>query len=330
MNHSPVEVLPRLSIVVPVYRSAEVLPALVEQIGAAMAASDYAGRFELVLVNDCSPDNSWRVIEHLARENPFVRGVNLRKNAGQHNATMAGLSFARGAVIVIMDDDLQHPPSAVAELAKRIEAGADVCYTRYQRRQHASWKRWGSWFNDRMAVRILKKPAGLYLSSFKAMHRDIAETVLLYDGPYTYIDGLILNATNNITAMDIVHQQRHAGESNYNFKRLLSLWLKMATGSSIYPLRVATVAGFVLAGLALLALLFVVIDKLIHPNTQPGWSSIIATIIFIGGLQMVFLGIIGEYVGRIYIRVNRAPQFVVRQTTFPLERKTLPAGPIEP
>src|SRR5262249_15439968 len=154
----------------------------------ALAGSKYRDDFELVLVNDCSPDQSWATIQRLAREHGCVRGLSLRKNVGQHNATMAGIRHARGAIIVVMDDDLQHPPSAIPDLARSIEAGHDVCYTRYRGREHAAWKLWGSWLNDRAADIILKKPRGLYLSSFKAMNREIAQAITRYDGPFTYID----------------------------------------------------------------------------------------------------------------------------------------------
>ena len=306
----------RLSIVIPVYRSMEVLPELINQVKAALLGSEYGADFEMVLVNDCSPDGSWPVIERLARENSFVRGISLRKNVGQHNATMAGLSNARGDIIVIMDDDLQHPPAAILALARSIEDGNDVCYTRYRGRKHAAWKIWGSWLNDRVAEVVLKKPRGLYLSSFKAMSRDIAMSVIGYDGPYTYIDGLILGTTSSITSIEIDHQERWAGEGNFNFTRSLSLWLKMATSLSIYPLRMATISGFALATLSLFLLGYVVIERLMHPKISPGWTSTIATILLIGGLQMVFLGILGEYIGRIYVRINKAPQFSVGKTTF--------------
>ncbi|RUW34048.1 MAG: glycosyltransferase [Mesorhizobium sp.] len=300
----------------------DVLPELVAQIERVLSVSELSKSFEIVLVNDCSPDKSWLIIEDLAKENQFVRGVSLRKNAGQHNAIMAGLRFSRGDIIIIMDDDLQHPPSALLQLAGAIAAGSDVCYTRYRGRQHTAWKRWGSKFNDWAAAAILKKPRGLYLSSFKALSRDIADAILLYDGPYTYVDGLILNTTGAISSIDIDHQKRWAGEGNYNLKKSVSLWLKMATGSSIYPLRLATIAGFLVAGGSLLVLGYVVAEKITHPEMQPGWASLIATTLFIGGLQMIFLGILGEYIGRIYVRVNNMPQFVVARTTFAREITT--------
>lgn len=221
-----------VSIVVPVYRSEAILPHLVAKVQEAMAGSGLG--YELILVNDVSPDGSWEVIKRLAAEHNFVRGVCLSKNVGQHNATMAGLGQVRGGVVIVMDDDLQHPPQAILKLVDSIKSGHDVCYTRYAHRQHAAWKKLGSWFNDRVATLLLNKPAGLYLSSFKAMHRRVVDEVVKYDGPYAYVDGLILDVTRNIDVLTIEHQARFAGEGNYNLRRSLSLWLKMATSSPWY------------------------------------------------------------------------------------------------
>lgn len=305
-----------LSIVVPVYRSATILPKLVEQIDAAMFKEGLAKRFELLLVNDASPDNSWAVIRSLATEYAFVRGINLRRNAGQHNAIMAGLNHVQGKFVAVMDDDLQHPPDALGDMLRALEDGYDVCYTRYINRQHAWWKQAGSRFNDYVATLLLDKPKGLYLSSFKAMRREIAEDIIKYDGPYAYVDGLLLDVTRSITTIDITHQARHEGESNYNFRRLVSLWLKMATSFSILPLRIATYLGFALAALSVLMVIFVVVMKIFHPEFPPGWASLIATILFIGGVQTLCIGMVGEYLGRAYLKLNRKQQFVIGSTTW--------------
>jgi glycosyltransferase involved in cell wall biosynthesis len=306
---------PTLSIVVPVYRSASILPELAEQIASAMEAEAMASAFELILVNDASPDESWNVICTLASRYDFIRGINLRSNAGQHNATMAGLNHVRGTFVVIMDDDLQHPPSAIGGMLRALEPGFDVCYTRYVNRQHPLWKRAGSRFNDLVATLLLDKPRGLYLSSMKAMRREISDEVIKYDGPYAYVDGLILNVTRSITTMDIEHQRRRDGESNYNMRRLVSLWLKMATSFSIFPLRIATYLGFVISGLSIAMMAFVVIAKLLHPELSPGWASLIATILFVGGVQTLCIGMVGEYLGRTYLKLNGKQQFIVRSTT---------------
>jgi len=306
---------PELSIVVPVYRSEPILPELVRQVDAAMRDAGMEGRFELILVNDASPDDSWGAIRAAAAQYAFVRGVSLMRNFGQHNATMAGLHRARGQIIVIMDDDLQHPPQTIMALVAAIRAGNDVCYTSYLRRKHATWKRLGSWFNDRVASFLLKKPKGLYLSSYKAMHRRVLEEIVRYDGPYVYLDGLILDVTRRITMVPIAHQTRHAGEGNYGLRRLISLWLRMATSFSVVPLRVASVAGLILAcasgGLALA----VIAQKLLHPETPAGWTSLVTVVLFLGSVQLLCLGIIGEYLGRAYLKLNRKPQFAVREQT---------------
>ncbi len=305
-----------LSIVVPVYRSAPILPQLVAQVQAEMEKEGLAGRFELVLVNDCSPDDSWQVIGSLAAAHPFVRGITLRRNAGQHNAIMAGLHHARGDYIVLMDDDLQHPPSAIGDILRALASGYDVCYTNYLNRQHAAWKKLGSRFNDWVATLLLGKPPGLYLSSFKGMRGEVAREVIRYDGPYTYIDGLILDVTRSITTIDIQHRERYEGESNYTFGKLLSLWMKMATSFSVVPLRLATYCGFALSGISMLMIVVVIIQKLRHPEWPAGWASLIATVLFIGGIQTLCIGVIGEYLGRAYLKLNRKPQFVIGSTTW--------------
>jgi undecaprenyl-phosphate 4-deoxy-4-formamido-L-arabinose transferase len=306
---------PEISIVVPVYRSQSILPLLVEQVSAAMDAAGMAGRFELILVNDASPDGSWQVIQDLAARHAFVSGLCLARNFGQHNATMAGLNHVQGDIVVIMDDDLQHPPQAVMSLVAAVRDGHDVCYTQYVNRQHAMWKRLGSGFNDRVASFLLSKPRGLYLSSFKAVHRRVVQEVIRYDGPYAYVDGLILDITNHITSVPIEHQARHEGKGNYDLKRSLSLWLKMATSFSIVPLRVASFSGMILAVVSAAVMVILVVEKLLHPETPAGWTSLVLTVLFVGGLQLLCLGVIGEYLGRAYLKINHKPQFAVRERT---------------
>lgn len=311
----------RTSIVVPVYRSAAILPTLVQQILSAMLDEGMGDSFEIVLVHDAGPDNSWEIIQQLAQQHEFIRGMNLRKNSGQHNAIMAGLNHVRGETVVIMDDDLQHPPAALAEMIRAVEGGHDVCYTRYINRQHKKWKQLGSRFNDYVATLLLKKPKGLYLSSFKAIKREIVDEIIKYDGPYAYIDGLILDVTRSITTIDIIHQARREGESNYHLKQLLSLWLKMATSFSILPLRIATYLGFSLAALSLVMAVFVIFAKALHPEFPPGWASLIAVMLFIGGIQTLCIGMVGEYLGRTYLKINHKQQFIVGGTTWQLREK---------
>lgn len=304
-----------LSIVIPVYRSEMIIPLLVEAVNDVCKQIGMSDNFELILVNDASPDQSWPVIKNLAQKYGFVKGINLRKNFGQHNATMAGLNSSSGKFVVVMDDDLQHPPEAIWDMLCALKSGFDVCYTRYLNRRHEVWKKLGSHFNDKVATILLGKPRELYLSSFKAMRREIVEEIIKYDGPYAYVDGLILDVTRSITSVDINHQERHEGDSNYNLRRSVSLWLKMATSFSILPLRLASILGIGLAVLSLIMIVIVVVLKLMHPDIAVGWASIISVLLLIGGVQTLCIGMIGEYLGRSYLKLNRKPQFVIAEKT---------------
>ncbi|MCG2583617.1 glycosyltransferase family 2 protein [Massilia sp. TS11] len=308
---------PALSLVIPVYGSEKVLPELVARLYATLEALPQAGpgRFEIIFVCDCSPDGSWRVIEQLAQQYPAVRGILLRMNAGQHNALMAGFAKARGEIIVTMDDDLQHAPSDIPALLAELEQGRDVVYARFGKRKgHATWKLWGSKLNDLVAGYLMHKPRGLYLSPFRALRASIRDDILRYTGPYVYVDGLILSVTRNIGTVDVDHHERYAGETGYSFKKSVSLWLKMATSFSIVPLRLTSLAGLVFAGLGFLLALLLIIQKFTLDLMPVGWSSLIVTILIVGGVQLLALGMLGEYLGRVLLTLNMRPQYVVGKT----------------
>lgn len=306
----------KLSIVIPVYGSALILPELVRQLQDAAITQLQLGehQFEIVLVNDCGPGDSWSVIRKLAEQNSFVKAIGLRKNAGQHNAIMAGLNYAQGDVIVLMDDDLQHSPYDIPALYAKVSEGHDVCYAEFKNRQHAKWKVAGSKFNDLVAQWLLKKPKGLYLSPFKAISKQIQHELLKHHGPYVYLDGLILTVTSNITTVSVEHHERFTGEGSYGLKRSMSLWLKMATNFSIAPLRFASLLGviFSIAGF-LLAALFIV-QRLLSDQVPAGWTSLMVMVLFMGGIQLLAIGAIGEYVGRIFLSINNRPQFTLDKT----------------
>jgi len=205
---------------------------------------------------------------------------------------------------------------AIGRIVSALGEDYDVCYTRYLSRQHPAWKKAGSKLSDWVATRLLVKPKGLYLSSFKALRKEVVDEVIKYDGPYAYLDGLILDVTRSITTIDIQHQPRHEGKGNYTFARSLSLWLKMATNFSVFPLRLASIVGFSLASLSLVMILIVIVQKFLHPEIQAGWSSLIATVLFIGAIQMLCVGVMGEYLGRTYLKINHKPQYVVGRRTW--------------
>lgn len=299
-----------LSIVIPVYNSEKILDELVKQIDNNIK---FVNKFELILVNDCSRDNSWNTIKKLLTQYKFIKAINLRKNSGQHNAIMAGLNQATGNVIVMMDDDLQHSPKYIQNLYEQIKLGFDVCYTKFTITQHKGWKVLGSNFNDMVANILLNKPKGLYMSSFKAISKDIKEEIIQYDGPYAYVDGLILATTNNISTITIEHHKRYDGEGNYNLLSSISLWSKMATSFSILPLRIATITGFFISIIAFLLGIYFVILKFLGNTVPDGWTSMIVIVLFLGGIQLLSLGIIGEYIGRSYLKINGKKQYIIKE-----------------
>ncbi|MYM68836.1 glycosyltransferase [Pseudoduganella sp. FT55W] len=306
---------PYLSFVIPVYGSEKVLPELVSRLDAVMETmAETRQNYEVIFVCDQSPDRSWHVIQQLSARHPWVRGILLRMNAGQHNALMAGFAEARGQVVMTMDDDLQHSPSDIPTLLAELATGRDVVYARFKNRQHASWKVWGSRLNDKVAGYLMNKPADLYLSPFRAMRAAIVRDILRYTGPYVYVDGLVLSMTRNIGTVEVEHHDRFAGDSGYSLKKSISLWLKMATNFSIVPLRLTSFAGLVMAGVGFILAVLLVIQKFTLDAMPIGWSSLIVTILMIGGVQLVALGMLGEYLGRVLLTLNSRPQYVIGET----------------
>jgi len=307
--------LPSLSVVIPVYGSAPVLAELTRQIADVLTGKlALDGRFEIIFVNDCGPGDSWSVIRGLAADRGYVKGIALRKNAGQHNAIMAGLHYAAGDVILMMDDDLQHSPADIPLLYAKIVEGYDVCYAEFRSRSHAAWKVLGSAFNDRVAQFLLKKPRGLYLSPFKAIRAEIRDELVKARGPNVYLDGLILTVTGNFATVTVDHHARHCGTSGYSFSRSVSLWLKMATNFSITPLRLATFIGLMFSLMGFLLAAWLAFERLANNNVPQGWTSLAVIVLFMGGIQLLALGAIGEYLGRVFLTLNNRPQFVVAST----------------
>lgn len=305
---------PDLSVVIPVYGSASILPALAQRLEAALSPALGAGNYEVVLVHDKGPDNAWEVIASLSETRPWLRGLDLRRNAGQHNAIMAGLRVSRGRHVVTMDDDLQHDPDDVPRILEALRTGADLVYAQFPQKRHALWKRTGSRFNDLVAGWLLKKPKGLYLSPFRGFVGELRDEVLRYQGPFVYLDGLLLQSTGQIDTITATHHARSDGRSGYSLRKSISLWLQMATSFSIAPLRVVSLAGALASCLAFVVAAVVLVQKLRHPELPVGWASLIVATLFMGGLQLLALGVIGEYTGRVLLNVNNRPQYVIGRT----------------
>ncbi|MBC7799226.1 MAG: glycosyltransferase family 2 protein [Gemmatimonadaceae bacterium] len=299
-----------LSVVIPVYRGATTIGRLV----AALSALQPEHGLEIVLVNDGSPDDSGEVCRALVQNATVaLTYVEHARNYGEHNAIITGLRQARGEFIVTMDDDLQNPPEEVLRLYDHARLGGwDVVYGHYATKRHAAWRNWGSRVANGAADYLLDKPRGLYLSSFRCMSALVASAVAQYQGPYPYVDGLALQATTRVTEIVVQHLPRAEGRSSYTVRRLLRLWLNLATSFSIAPLRLAMFAGGAMALLGGLGAVAVVAETLATGSTPSGWASVMVTLLLVGGVQSMILGVIGEYVGRIFLSANGKPQAVVR------------------
>ena len=301
-----------ISFVIPCYRSSQTITGVVNEIHSTM--EQMAGyEYEIVLVNDSSPDDTFEVIRQLAEGDNRITGVNLAKNFGQHAALMAGYELTRGDIIVSLDDDGQTPADQVGRLIEAIESGSDVVYARYDHKQHSGFRNLGSRLNDFMTRVMLGKPKDLYLSSYYAARRFVIDEMLKYKNSYPYVMGLVLRSTNRISNVDVDHRQRTSGTSGYTFSKLIALWMNGFTAFSVKPLRISTMIGLFSAFLGVIYMIYTIVRKFQNSGAPMGFPTLICVVLFIGGMLMVMLGLVGEYVGRTYMSVNETPQYVVRE-----------------
>lgn len=304
----------KVSFVIPCYRSENTLESVILEIKETMKKlNKYA--YEIILVNDSSPDNTWKTIEKLGKDNDNITGINLSKNFGQHAALMAGMRESSGDYVVCLDDDGQTPADEVDKLLTALEEGADAVYARYGNKKHSLFRNFGSRANDLMTRVMLGKPKELFVSSYFGVKRFVVEDMLRYQNSYPYVIGLVLRATKNIVNVDVTHREREEGRSGYTLKKLLGLWFNGFTAFSVTPLRIATVIGVFCAFVGFAYGIYVFVRRLIDPNVVVGFSSLMCVILFVGGMLMIMLGLVGEYIGRIYISLNNSPQYVIREKT---------------
>ena len=303
-----------ISFVIPCYRSSQTLPGVIQEIKDTMKTlKNY--EYEIVLVNDSSPDDTFCVITGLCRENDNITGINLAKNFGQHAALMAGFHYVKGDVVVCLDDDGQTPACEVGRLLAGIEEGADVVYAKYNHKHHSGFRNFGSRVNEVMTRIMLGKPKDLYVSSYFAAKRFVVDEMIRYEYAYPYVIGLVLRTTKNIVNVEIDHRDRQAGESGYTLKKLLGLWFNGFTAFSVKPLRVATVTGTICALCGFAYGIYTIIKKIFiqPPDLVIGFSALMSVIVFMGGMLMLMLGLVGEYMGRMYVSMNNSPQYVIRE-----------------
>ena len=302
----------KVSFVIPCYRSALTIRAVADEIDSAMVElPEY--EHEIILVNDCSPDNTFEVISELALQRGHITAVDLARNFGQHAALMAGMRRSSGDIIVCLDDDGQTPACEVGRLLEKLEEGFDVVYASYDSKQHSGFRNFGSRVNALMTEIMLGKPRELSLTSYFAAKRFIIDEMLRYENCFPYVMGLVLRSTKNICNVPVNHRKREEGRSGYTMGKLLSLWMNGFTSFSIKPLRMATYLGAFTAFLGFVYAVIIVIRHFTEGMAPLGWSSTTALLLLLGGIILVVLGLIGEYVGRIFMCVNSSPQYVERQ-----------------
>ena len=302
-----------ISVVIPCYNSARTIGKVVSLTADELKRLGYKD-FEFVLVDDCSPDGgaTAETLRQLSEDYPFVRAILLAKNAGQHNAIMAALNYAAGDVLIGMDDDMQTHPSQLQYLLAEFNKGYDIVYGYYPEKKHSGFRNFGSYVNY-LSVRILiGKPKELKTSSYWVIKRFVRDYVIEYKSPYAYLQGLFLRTTKNISSIPIQHFEREVGTSNYTFGKLVKLWSNIM-GFSVVPLRLATYVGYLFSLLGIIGAVIIVIRKLMAPAMAMGWPSMMVAICFFSGINLLFMGLIGEYIGRMFLGMNRNPQYVVRR-----------------
>lgn len=298
-----------LSVVIPCYNSEQTIQQVIEEISNVLR--DYT--FEIICVNDNSKDGTLLLLKDLCKKYNFLKVIDFSQNFGQHAGLMAGLRNSIGKIVICLDDDGQTDPTKMPLLINKINEGYDAVYATYPKKKENFFRTLTSNFTKKTTEILLEKPKELEMHSYYALKRYIVDEVIKYNKSYPFVAGLVLRTTKNIANVEIEHKEREYGESNYSFIKLLGLWLNGFTAFSIKPLRISSLIGVCCAGIGLLYAVYSIINKIMKPDLVIGYSSLICTILFIGGMIMLMLGLIGEYIGRIYIGLNNAPQYVIKE-----------------
>jgi glycosyltransferase involved in cell wall biosynthesis len=303
----------RLSVVIPVYSSQSILPSLVRRLEPVLEST--ADNFELILVNDCSPDDSWAVICDLAAQHPWIRVINLMRNYGQHNALLCGIRAARYDVIITMDDDLQHPPEEIPKLLAKLAEGYDVVYGAPEQEQHGIGRDFASWIMKLALQNVMGAEIARKVSAFRAFRSEVAKAFAHYSGAFVSIDVLLTWGTNRFSVVPVRHEQRTAGVSGYTIRKLITHAMNMMTGFSTVPLQFASVVGFFFTLFGVGVLAYVVGRFFYLGGSVPGFPFLASIIAIFSGAQLFALGIIGEYLARMHFRMMERPSYVVRDNS---------------
>ena len=308
-----------LSFIIPCYGSEETISFVIDELKNVVAERSNFD-YEVIAVNDFSFDNVIEKLKKIAADNKKVKVLDLAKNVGKQAAQMAAYSVVNGDIIINMDDDGQCPMDRLWDLIDPLFNGYDVSIARYPKKKQSKFKNFGSRLNSIMAEQLIDKPKTLQLSNFSAVKRFVIDEAVKYTNPYPYTAGLFLRTTARVINVEMEERNRFSGVGNFTFKKSFSLWMNGFTAFSVKPLRIATFLGFICAVIGFIFGVYTVINKFINPDILMGYSSLMAVQLFIGGMIMLMLGLIGEYVGRMYISMNNAPQYVVREA-FNLNKK---------
>ena len=303
----------KISFIIPCYGSEETIEIVINEIRNVITKKKENYDYEVIAVNDNSPDNVWNVLKKIAQNNHKVKIISLAKNMNRPSALMAGMSHATGDYIILMDDDGQCPMEKLWDLIKPLEDGHDVSIAKYPKYKQSLFKSFGTIVNRKMTEIIMEKPKDLNFTNFTAVKRYIVDEIIKYKNPYPYMTGLLLRTTSDIVNIEMEERERISGNTNFTFKKMLKLWLNGFTAFSIKHLRISSFIGFLCSVFGFVFGIITIIRKLMISNISVGWSSIISVLLFVGGIIMLMLGIIGEYIGRIYISINNSPQYVIKE-----------------
>ena len=302
----------KLSFVIPCYRSEHTIESVLHEIEETIISKQDLD-YQIILVNDSSPDKLSEKLRLCVNQFNNIKIIEFTKNFGQHAALMCGIRATDGDIVICLDDDGQTPANQVFEMIDELNTGYDVVYANYPQPNRSWFRNFGTIINNKMAELLISKPRDITMSSYFCMTRVIASEVVKYTHAYPYVGGLVLRSTNNIGKVMVNHRDRLHGTSGYTFKSLLKLWLNGFTAFSVKPLRIASVIGGFVSTSGILYGFYTIIQRLLNPEMPMGYASLIAVIVFIGGMNMLLLGLVGEYIGRMYISMNNSPQYVVKQ-----------------
>lgn len=302
-----------ISFIIPCYKSEGTIRTVIKEIEETIETLRI-DEYEIIAVDDCSPDDVYHVLTEIGERNSKVKAIRFSKNFGQHAGMMAGVQYSSGDICVFLDDDGQCPIQYLENLISPLYNGYDVAIAEYGKKKQSLFKNMGSRFNELVANFLIDKPKDIQMGNFMAFRKFVADEISRYRGPYPYISGLLFRSSAKVINVPMEERERMAGRTTYTFRKLVALWINSFTAFSIKPLRIATFIGSGAAGVGIILTVITIVRKLTNPAIPMGWSSTIAVMLVLGGLILFVLGIIGEYIGRIYLSLNETPQYVIAET----------------